>query len=68
MSKLAKRVIGIILSIIGILMFLSLYVIIILFKEDFIKHIITVIGYLCVAVFTVGIILFKNTLTPKEKK
>lgn len=68
MSKMAKRIIGIILSIIGILMFISLYVMVIVNKADYIKYIVTVVGYLCVVVFTVGIFLFKSTLTPKEKK
>lgn len=68
MSKMTKRIIGIVLSVTGILMFLSLYVIVIINKEDYIKYIVTILGYLCVVVFTVGIIMFKSTLTPKEKK
>lgn len=68
MSKMAKRIIGIILSIIGILMFISLYVMVIVNKADYIKYIVTVVGYLCVVIFTVGIIMFKSTLTSKEKK
>lgn len=68
MNKTLKRVFGIILSIIGILLFISLYVIVIINKADYVKYIVTVIGYLCVVIFTVGIIMFKQTLTPKEKK
>lgn len=68
MSKMVKRILGIILSVIGIMLFISLYVMVILNQADYIKYIVTIVGYLCVVIFTVGIIMFKGTLTPKEKK
>lgn len=68
MNRTLKRVFGIILSVIGILLFISLYVIVILNKADYVKYIVTVLGYLSVAIFTVGIIMFKQTLSPKENK
>ena len=54
-----KKILGIILSIIGMLMFISLYIMIIICQADYIKHIVTVVGYISVCVFATGIILFK---------
>lgn len=68
MSKILKRIFGIILSVVGIAMFISLYVIVIVNQADYVKYIVTVIGYICVIVFTIGIMLFKSTLVSKEEK
>ncbi len=68
MSKILKRIFGIILSVVGIAMFISLYIIVIVNQADYVKYIVTVIGYICVIVFTIGIMLFKSTLVSKEEK
>lgn len=68
MSKILKRIFGIILSVVGIAMFISLYIIVIINQADYVKYIVTVIGYICVIVFTIGIMLFKSTLVSKEEK
>ena len=68
MSKILKRIFGIILSVVGIAMFISLYIIVIVNQADYVKYIVTVIGYICVIVFTIGIMLFKSTLLSKEEK
>jgi uncharacterized membrane protein len=68
MRKALKRIVGIVLALIGIAMFVSLYVIVIINKADYVKYIVTVLGYICVIVFTIGIMMFKSTLSPKEEK
>lgn len=68
MRKALKRIVGIVLSLIGIAMFISLYVIVIINKADYVKYIVTILGYICVIVFTIGIMMFKSTLSPKEEK
>lgn len=68
MRKALKRIVGIVLSLIGIAMFVSLYVIVIINKADYVKYIVTILGYICVIVFTIGIMMFKSTLSPKEEK
>ncbi len=68
MRKALKRIVGIVLALIGIAMFISLYVIVIINKADYVKYIVTVLGYICVIVFTIGIMMFKSTLSPKEEK
>ena len=68
MRKALKRIVGIVLALIGIAMFISLYVIVIIDKADYVKYIVTVLGYICVIVFTIGIMMFKSTLSPKEEK
>ena len=68
MRRFLKRIFGIILSVVGIAMFISLYIIVIVNQADYVKYIVTVIGYICVIVFTIGIMLFKSTLVSKEEK
>lgn len=68
MRKVLKRIVGIVLALIGIAMFISLYVIVIINKADYVKYIVTILGYICVIVFTIGIMMFKSTLSPKEEK
>ena len=68
MRKALKRIVGIVLSLIGIAMFVSLYVIVIINKADYVKYVVTILGYICVIVFTIGIMMFKSTLSPKEEK
>lgn len=68
MRRLLKRIFGIILSVVGIAMFISLYIIVIVNQADYVKYIVTVIGYICVIAFTIGIMLFKSTLVSKEEK
>lgn len=68
MRKALKRIVGIVLSLIGIAMFVSLYVIVIINKANYVKYIVTILGYICVIVFTIGIMMFKSTLSPKEEK
>lgn len=66
--KIFKRILGIALSVIGVVMFLSLYLIIILNRQDYVKHIVTILGYLSVAIFACGIVLIKTTITKKENE
>lgn len=56
-----KKVLGYILSIVGILGFLSLYFLIVFFKDnDNIGYIIMAIGYIVISVFIIGIRLIKK--------
>lgn len=64
--KIFKRILGIILAVIGIVMFIMQYVIVILNQADYIKYIVTILGYLCVAIFTIGIVLIKSTISEKK--
>ncbi len=64
--RLFKRILGIIFAVIGIVMFLLQYVIVILNQADYIKYIVTILGYLCVAIFTIGIVLIKSTIQDKK--
>ena len=61
-----KRIIGIILSIIGMIMFISLYFIVIYNQADYIKYVVTVLGYIAVIVFAAGILLCKMKIKNKE--
>lgn len=67
MSKTLKRILSISLLVIGFLAFIFLYVLVIINKADYVKYIVTLIGYLSVAVFTVGIFLLKSTFNKNEK-
>ena len=61
-----KKIIGFIFLIIGVIIFLSLYFLTVLFKEsDNIGLIIMVVGYVGVALFIIGIMLIRNN--KKEK-
>ena len=35
-------------------------------KVYYIKYIVTILGYLCVAIFTIGIVLIKSTIQDKK--
>ena len=66
---MGKRIIGVILSIIGMLMFISLYFIVISSQADYIKHIVTLLGYISVVIFAAGILLCKAKVNKnKENK
>ncbi len=64
-KNILKRIIGIILMVLGIVLFISLYIMVISSQADYIKYIVTITGYFSVAIFMAGIFIFKSTLTPK---
>ena len=66
-KNILKRILGIILMVLGIVLFISLYIMVILSQADYIKYIVTITGYISVAIFMAGIFIFKSTLTPKLK-
>lgn len=65
---MGKKIVGLILSVIGMIIFISLYVIVIINQADFIKYIVTALGYVSVIIFAVGIILFKSNHKNKKEK
>ena len=65
---MGKKIVGLILSSIGMIIFISLYVIVIINQADFIKYIVTALGYVSVIIFAVGIILFKSNHKSKKEK
>ena len=54
--------------IIGIGLFISLYMMVIISDANFMKYIVTVTGYIACLVFMFGIILFKETIQLKGKE
>lgn len=57
-----KKILGYILSIAGIIGFLSLYFLTVIFKDnDNIGYIIMIIGYIAISVFIIGVKLIKNS-------
>lgn len=66
-NKILKRILGIGLMALGVILFISLYVMVILSQENYIKYIVTVTGYISVIVFMAGIFIFKGTISPKTK-
>ena len=50
-NKILKRILGIGLMALGVILFISLYVMVILSQENYIKYIVTVTGYISVIVF-----------------
>lgn len=65
---MGKKILSIILSLVGLLMFLSLYVIVIVNEADYIKYVVTALGYVAVVVFAMGIIMLKANFTKKKEK
>lgn len=56
-----KKILGYILSIVGIIVFISLYFLTVVFKEkDNIALIIMGIGYIGVSIFIVGVMLIRK--------
>ena len=66
-KNILKRILGIILMVLGIILFISLYIMVISSQADYIKYIVTITGYISVAIFMARIFIFKSTLTPKLK-
>ena len=64
---MSRKIIGMILASFGMLMFMSLYIIVIINQSDFIKYVVTVLGYLSVIIFATGIILFKSVPSKNKK-
>ncbi len=57
-----KRILGYVLSIIGVISFISLYFLMILFKDtSFIGYVIMGVGYVSVSLFIIGVILIVKT-------
>lgn len=56
-----KKIIGFVLSGIGIIAFVSLYFLMVIFKEyEGIGYIIMGVGYLAITIFVVGVMLIKH--------
>lgn len=68
MKKLTKRILGIVLSSIGLVEFIMLYVLVVISQADFIKYIVTVLGYCSVVFFIGGIFLIKTSMNNNENK
>ena len=68
MSKILKMILGIVLLVVGLILFFMLYVMVILSQADYMKYIVTATGYLSVIIFTIGMVLFKNSLPQKQEK
>ncbi len=63
-----KKILGFILSITGVIIFLSLYFLTILFKEsENIALIIMGVGYIGVIIFIIGVMLIRKKDSGKEK-
>jgi uncharacterized protein with PQ loop repeat len=64
-----KKILGFILSITGVIIFLSLYFLTILFKEsENIALIIMGVGYIGVIIFIIGVMLIRKKNSGKEKR
>ena len=63
-----KKVLGYILSVIGFLGFLSLYVLMVLFKDsDSIGYVIMSTGFVSIILFIVGVMLINKTKQDKNE-
>lgn len=63
-----KKVIGIIISSIAFLVFISLYFIVIFNQNDYVKYLVTILGYGSIILFTVGILMFKKEREKDKEK
>lgn len=63
-----KKVIGIIISSIAFLVFISLYFIVIFNQNDYVKYLVTILGYESIILFTVGILMFKKEREKDKEK
>lgn len=59
---MSKKILGITFVTIGMIMFIMLYALVIIFQADYIKHIVTILGYISVALFATGIIFLKTSM------
>ena len=57
-----KNILGIILSVLGALLFLSLYMFMVLFKNsDIIGYVIFIVGFISLVVFITGVMVYKSS-------
>ena len=57
-----KKILGIILSVLGVLLFLSLYIFMVLFKNsDIIGYVIFIVGFISLIVFIIGVMIYKSS-------
>lgn len=62
-----KKMLGIILSVLGILLFLSLYIFMVIFKDsDIIGYVIFIVGFISLISFTAGAMLYKASKQKNE--
>lgn len=63
-----KKIIGIILSVIGIIGFLSLYVLMVAFKDsDIIGYVIFATGFVSITIFLVGAMMYRFEKDKEQK-
>lgn len=61
-----KKILGIILSVLGMLLFFSLYICMVVFKDsDIIGYVIFIVGFISLISFIIGVTLYKSS---KNKK
>lgn len=64
-----KKIIGIILSVIGIIGFLSLYVLMVVFKDsDIIGYVIFATGFVSITIFLVGAMMYRLEKDKEQNK
>ena len=54
--------------ILGVALFISLYVMVVITEANFIKYVVTITGYIACLVFMFGIIIFKSTISFKKQE